>query len=119
MARPAQADAAGRVDTTPHLGAAMKCTFIVLLIAAAHLLATMVCSIGEYATSGFLGRFSRPAYPVFESILEVLKFPLLTMVNVGDPRMAPFAFPLLIVNSLLWGLALVLVIGLFRKGMRC
>ena len=93
----------------------MRGILIVILVAVAHSLASVLCGIGEMITSGFFDNVPTPAHPAFDSMRKVLEFPLLTIADMRDVTADMFILPLMIANSFLWGVVVYLITTLFGR----
>lgn len=92
----------------------------ILLIGSVHWVLTLVVGLGELSSSNF-HFFQRPdpSHPFWSTLLNILEVPFLTVYHAVDPQRLRYYLPVMIVNSLLWGVvisALILIIKKLRRG---
>ncbi len=84
-------------------------------VAVGHLVATTVATVGEFATSGFLGLFPEPGHGAWSSALVILEFPLAMMARVNEPFRTSYYDWLMVLNSLVWASAIYLAVRAVRR----
>ena len=65
-------------------------------------LVTITCGVAESVTDRFLLIPPSPWHPLFQALLTVFEFPLLTLYRLHDPQKLYHYLPVLIANSVLW-----------------
>jgi len=94
----------------------MKTVLRVLLISTIHWILTLVCRLGEFQ-SNRLFFFEKPesSHPVWSILLRIFETPLLMIYRTVDPQRMKYYLPVMILNSLFWGIVINVVIILVKK----
>ena len=79
---------------------------IVIVISGIHWLANITLLLLEMDTAGFLGLFPTSGHGLTAAVLKVIQFPLVDLLHTADPAGESWLLPVMIVNSLLWGVSL-------------
>jgi hypothetical protein len=93
----------------------MRKVISVIVIAGVQWLVTVGLMLAEYDTSGFLGLFPTRGHGVVAGFLTVLQFPLLWILRARAPGSDSLYLPVMISNSLLWGVGLYYGFRLVRR----
>ena len=86
-----------------------------ILVAVGHFAATIAAATGEFATSGFLGLFPEPGHTAWHAALNVLGFPLLTLLGENNALGRHHYDWMISLNSLIWASIIVLIARAFLQ----
>jgi hypothetical protein len=97
----------------------MKNLLRIALISVLHWILTLVCALGEFRTARFV-LFKAPerTHPVWMTLLHVFEFPFLTVYRHADPQTVQHYLPVMIANSLFWGIVINFIVLAARKRTR-
>jgi hypothetical protein len=97
----------------------MKNILRIVLIAVLHWILTLVCALGEFRTARFvLFKAPEPTHPVWMTLLRMFEFPFLMVYRHADPQTMRYYLPVMIVNSLFWGIIINCIVLAARKRAR-
>jgi hypothetical protein len=96
----------------------MKKTIIILVIAGIYWLANVVIQLLELETSGLFGLFPKTGYGFVTAISRVLEFPLVYLFNKAAFLSNDWLLPVIILNSLVWGITIYLIVAIARRAGR-
>jgi hypothetical protein len=84
----------------------MRAILIVFIIAGLHWFANVGLLLLEMDTAGFLGLFPERGHGLVAGVLAVIEFPVLHVLRVVAPAKDSWYLPVMILNSVLWGVVL-------------
>lgn len=94
----------------------MRNVLRVFFISAIHWILTLVCRLGEFQSNNlFFFQKPEPSHPVWSLLLRIFETPLLMIYRTVDPQKMKYYLPVMVLNSLFWGIVLNTVIILVRK----
>lgn len=93
----------------------MRKIITLFVIAAVHLIITIVCGVAEFSTDSFIFTPASPAHGFWSIALQIVEFPLLTITRAQDPMNPPFYPYIMALNSLLWATVIIMGIRLYRS----
>lgn len=94
----------------------MRTMLRILVISVIHWILTLVSGIGELDTSNFhFFQRPEPSHLLWNTLLKIFETPLLTINRAVDPQRMKYYLPVMIVNSLLWGIVINAAIVIVKK----
>ena len=88
-----------------------KTAAIILIIAMIHWFANVGLLLLEMDTAGLMGLYSSRGHGLVAGVLKIVESPLVTLFRTTAPARESWLLPVMVINSLLWG---VVIVSAFR-----